>query len=334
MRTNHQHQHQHHHQHRHARRALTWLALGVAAFGAGLAHADEAYPSKPVTMTVPFGPGGTSDIMARFLEQPMAKALGTTLVIDNRAGAGGGIGMSQLARAKPDGYSIGLSVIGPEVLQPAIRKTTYSHANFDHICGTYAVPLMMMVPKASSYKTLADVMNDARQNPGKLTYGSSGRGTLLHLSMEMLLDKAGAKALHVPYKSSGEMVTGLLGGQVMLFNETPTISKQYDLRPIAVFAKERLAAYPSVPTAAEAGFPVEATIWGGVIAPKGLPAEAKGKLEAACRSALATDEYRRNAERVDTPPVYRDGAAFGSFVAAQATSYAELIQRLGLAEKD
>lgn len=317
-----------------ARRGLLRLAAALGVLATGAVAAQDTYPARPVTMIVPFGPGGTSDIMARFLEQPMGKALGATLVIENKAGAGGGIGMSQLARARPDGYTIGLSVIGPEVLQPAIRKTGYSHADFDHVCGTYAVPLMMMVPKASPYRTLADVVEEARRQPGKLVYGSSGRGTLLHLSMEMLLDKAGVQALHVPYKSSGDMVNGLMGGQVMLFNETPTVARQYDLRPIAVFAGQRVPGHPEVPTVAEAGYPVEATIWGGVIAPKGLPPAVRGRLEQACRQALQTEAYVNSARQVQTPPVFLDGPAFERFVAREASAYATLIQRLGLADKE
>ncbi|MBZ8141840.1 transporter [Rubrivivax gelatinosus] len=313
------------------RRRLLLAALLSAALPAA---AQSAYPDKPITLVVPFGPGGTSDIMARILERSMSTALGQSLVVDNRAGAGGAIGMSQLMRARPDGYTIGLSVIGPEVLQPAIRKTGYSHQDFDHVCGTYAVPLMMMVPQDSPFKSLADVVNFARQRPGELVYGSSGRGTLLHLSMEMLLDRAAASGLHVPFKSSGDMVTALLGKQVMLFNETPTIARRYELRPLAVFADKRLAAYPGVPTVAEAGWPVQATIWGGLIAPKGLPAPVLAKLEKACRTALDSPAYKAEAERLETPPAYLDAKAFAAFAASQFQSYGQLIRRLGLADKD
>ncbi|GJG97864.1 tripartite tricarboxylate transporter substrate binding protein [Cupriavidus pauculus] len=295
--------------------------------------AEGGYPARPVTLVVPFGPGGTSDIMARILERRMTETMAASIVVDNKAGAGGAIGMSQLMRAKPDGYTVGLSVIGPEVLQPAIRKTGYSYKDFDHICGTYAVPLMMMVTKDSSFKSVADVMDYARRHPEKLAYGSSGPGTLLHLSMEMLLAKASAKGLHVPYKSSGEMVTGMLGKQIMVFNETPTVSKQYGLRPLAVFADRRLPGYPDVPTAAEAGFPVQATIWGGLIAPKGLPAPVLGKLESACRQVLASPAYRADAERLETPPEYKDAKAFAAFAQRQSEIYGKLIADLDLADK-
>lgn len=317
------------------RRTLTTLAAGVLActFGAG-ARAEDAYPQRPVTLVVPFGPGGTSDIMARMLQQPVADALHGTIVVDNRGGAGGAIGMSVLKRAKADGLMIGLSVIGPEVLQPALRATGYSYKDYDHICRTYSVPLMMLVPADSPYHSVADVVAYAKSHPGKLTYGSSGTGTILHLAMAMLMDKGGAQALHVPYKSTGEMVTALKGGQVMLFNETPTIAKQYGLRPLAVFANHRVASFPDVPTLAEAGFAMApASVWGGLIAPKGLPPAVHAALESACEKALATQAYRTAAERLDTPPAYQSGAAFADFARSQSEAYGALIDKLGLAQK-
>jgi len=309
------------------------LCAGVLSLCATNLAAQPAFPGRPVTLVVPFGPGGTSDIMARFLQQPLSEVLGQPVVIDNKAGAGGAIGMSALARAPADGYTIGLSVIGPEMLQPNLKKTGYTPDSFDHLCGTYDVPLMMMVRPEVPFKTLADVLAQAKAQPGKLAYGSSGTGTVLHLSMAMLLDKAGAEGLHVPYKSSGEMVTGLLGQQIGLFNETPAISTQYKLRGLAVFSDKRLAAYPEVPTAAESGLPLQASVWGGLIAPRGLPAPIRQKLEAACHKAAHSDAYRQQADKVNTPLVYRDGKAYEAFVKAEQVRYSGLIQSLGLDEK-
>jgi len=291
------------------------------------------YPDKPITMVVPFGPGGTSDIMARILAKHLSAALPATIVVENKAGAGGAIGMTQLKRSAPDGYTVGLSVIGPEVLQPAIRKTGYTYQDFDHVCATYSVPLMMMVTEDSPFHSVSDVIAYAKENPGKLTYGSSGHGTLLHLAMEMLLDQAGATALHVPYKSSGEMVTDLMGKQIMVFNETPTVSKRYKLRPLAVFADNRLAGYPNVPTIKEAGWSIDASIWGGLIAPKGLPKDVLGVLETACQKALKSDAYQADVEPLDTPAHYLDSSSFAVFAQDQFNMYGDLIKRLGLAEK-
>lgn len=312
------------------------LALAAAACAALLAphaQAQQPYPGKPVTLIVPFGPGGTSDIMARFLQQPLSDVLGVPVVVDNKAGAGGAIGMTALKNAAADGYTIGLSVIGPQMLQPALRNTGYSADSFDHICGTYAVPLMLMVKPDSKFKQLGDVIAAAKAQPGQLTYGSSGTGTVLHLSMAMLLDQAKTDGLHVPYKSSGEMITGLLGQQVAVFAETPTISTQYKLRGLAVLAKDRLPAFPDVPTSAEGGLPLQASVWGGLIAPKGLPAAVRQKLEAACDKAAHSDAYRQKAEQVNTPLVYRNSQDYAAFVQAEQARYTHLIKNLGLADK-
>lgn len=312
------------------------LALAAAACAALLAphaQAQQPYPGKPVTLIVPFGPGGTSDIMARFLQQPLSDVLGVPVVVDNKAGAGGAIGMTALKNAAADGYTIGLSVIGPQMLQPALRNTGYGADSFDHICGTYAVPLMLMVRPDSKFKQLGDVIAAAKAQPGQLTYGSSGTGTVLHLSMAMLLDQAKTDGLHVPYKSSGEMITGLLGQQVAVFAETPTISTQYKLRGLAVLAKDRLPAFPDVPTSAEGGLPLQASVWGGLIAPKGLPAAVRQKLEAACDKAAHSEAYRSKAEQVNTPLVYRNSQDYAAFVQAEQARYTQLIKTLGLADK-
>ncbi|OWT80663.1 MULTISPECIES: tripartite tricarboxylate transporter substrate binding protein [unclassified Achromobacter] len=297
---------------------------------AGSAQAQDDFPSRPITMIVPFGPGGTSDIMARILQKSLTEVLGKGVVIENKAGAGGAIGMAELARAPHDGYTLGLSVVGPEAIQPAIRNTGYTPDSYDHICGTYNVPLMMMVKPDSPWHTLQDVIDDAKKRPGKLNYGSSGTGTVLHLSMQGLMDAAGASALHVPYKSSGEMVTGLMGGQIDIFDETPTVSRQYKLRPIALFSESRVQGYPDVPTVKELGYPITFSVWGGLIAPKGLPKEVRGKLEAACDKAVHTQAYQDAVAKLDTPLVYKDGAGFGTFVSAEFKRYGEIVKKIGL----
>ena len=200
-----------------------------------------------------------------------------------------------------------------QVLQPTLKKLSYQADSFDYLCGTYDVPLMLMVTQDSPFKSLADVTAFAKQNPGKLNYGSSGQGTALHITMAALLKKAGADGLHVPYKSSGEMATGLLGKHIMMFAETPAVATQYQLRPLAVFSDKRLDTHPSVPTAGEGGFEVRGSVWGGLVGPKGLPAETRSKLAAACVKATASDAYKAGATRLNSPLVYRDGATFAAF---------------------
>ena len=293
----------------------------------------QPFPNKAITVIVPFGPGGTTDLMARLLQAEFEKAVGAPMVITNKAGAGGAIAMAEVARASADGYTIAMTTIGPQVLQPTLKKLTYQADSFDYLCGTYDVPLMLMVTADSPFKSLADVIDYAKQNPGKLNYGSSGQGTALHISMAALLKKAGVDGLHVPYKSSGEMATGLLGKHVMMFAETPAVATQYQLRPIAVFADKRLDSHPNVPTAIESGIEVRGTVWGGLVAPKGLPVETRNKLLAACAKATASDAYKVGATRLNSPLVYRDAATFAAFAASEAKAYAVAVREFGLEEK-
>ena len=293
----------------------------------------QPYPNRPIAVIVPFGPGGTTDLMARLLQAEFEKAVGAPMVITNKAGAGGAIAMAEVARASADGYTIAMTTIGPQVLQPTLKKLTYQADSFDYLCGTYDVPLMLMVTADSPFKSLADVIDYAKQNPGKLNYGSSGQGTALHISMAALLKKAGVDGLHVPYKSSGEMATGLLGKHVMMFAETPAVATQYQLRPIAVFADKRLDSHPNVPTAIESGIEVRGTVWGGLVAPKGLPVETRNKLLAACAKATASDAYKVGATRLNSPLVYRDAATFAAFAASEAKAYAVAVREFGLEEK-
>ena len=300
------------------------FALFVSCFMS--AAFAQPFPAKPITVIVPFGPGGTTDLMARVLQVEFEKAIGGPMIITNKAGAGGAIAMAEVARANPDGYTIAMTTIGPQVLQPTLKKLSYQTDSFDYICGTYDVPLMLMVTPDSPFKTLADVIIFAKQNPGKLNYGSSGQGTALHISMAALLKKAGVDGLHVPYKSSGEMATGLLGKHVMMFAETPAVATQYQLRPLAVFSEKRLDTHPAVATILEAGFDVQGIVWGGLVAPKGLPADTRSKLAAACAKATASDNYKAGSVRLNSPLVYRDATAFAAFAANEAKAYSAAVR--------
>ena len=293
----------------------------------------QQFPTKPITVIVPFGPGGTTDLMARVLQVEFEKAIGGPIIVANKAGAGGAIAMAEVARANPDGYTIAMTTIGPQVLQPTLKKLSYQADSFDYLCGTYDVPLMLMVTADSAFKSLNDVIAYAKQNPGKLAYGSSGQGTALHISMAALLKRAGADGLHVPYKSSGEMATGLLGKHVMIFAETPAVATQYQLRPLAVFADKRLDTHPDVPTVVEGGIDVRGTVWGGLVAPKNLPADVRSKLQLACAKATATEGYKASANRLNSPLVYRDAATFTAFAANEAKAYAASVREFGLEEK-
>jgi tripartite-type tricarboxylate transporter receptor subunit TctC len=307
------------------------LAIGTAS---PLALAQTRFPERTVSIVVPFGPGGTTDIMARILADEYGRQLGTSIVVVNSAGAGGAIGMATVARAKPDGYTLAMTTVGPLTIQPARRDNTgYSPADFDYVCGTYDVPLMTMVSQASPNKTYADLVAWAKANPGKLNYGSSGIGTALHIAGLQQWKFHGVDALHVPYKSTGDMVGPLKGGELAMFNETPPVATQHLLRPLVALSERRVPAFEHVPSAAEIGLPVRGSVWGGLVAPKGLPAEVRAKLEGACQAATASATYRDRADKANSPVVYRSGADFQRFSMDEYERFKKVVAENGLQER-
>lgn len=317
------------HQHRFPIAILVAFAAGVTA-----ANAQATFPERTVSMVVPFGPGGTTDIMARILADEFGRQLGTSVAVVNTAGAGGAIGMANVARARPDGYTVSMTTIGPLTIQPARRDNTgYTPADFDYLCGTYDVPIMTMVAPTSPHGTYAELVAWAKANPGKMNYGSSGVGTALHITGLQQWKFHGAEALHVPYKSTGEMVGPLKGGELVMFNETPPVATQHSLRPLIAFADRRVPGFEQVPSAAELGVPVRGSVWGGLVAPKGLPAEVRAKLEGACKAATATATYRERAEKANSPLVFRTGAEFQRFALGEYERFKKVVAENGLQEK-
>jgi tripartite-type tricarboxylate transporter receptor subunit TctC len=309
---------------------LVAAALALAAFGA---HA-QTFPERPVQIVVPFGPGGTTDIMARLLADEFARQLGGSAVVVNTAGAGGSIGMGNVARAKPDGHTLAMTTIGPLTIQPARRDNTgYTPDSFDYLCGTYDVPMLTMVPANSPHKDYRALVAWAKANPGKLNYGSSGLGTVPHISALQQWQHHGIDVLHVPYKSTGDMVVPLKNGELTMFNETPPVAMQHQLRALVALTDARVPGFDDVPSAKEVGLPVRATVWGGLVAPKGLPADVRNKLERACAAATATTLYKARAQAANSPLAYRDGAAFRRFALAEHERFKQLVVANGLQER-
>lgn len=310
------------------RRRAAALAL-VLALGAG--GSASAFPEREIQMVVPFGPGGTTDLMARILQDEFAKALGATVVVRNVAGAGGTIGMSQVARAPADGHTLAMTTVGPQTIQPARRRNVgYGPDDFDYICGTYDVPLMTLVPPDSPHRTLQDLAGWAKANPGKFNYGSSGIGTALHISMLQLAAHFGVEALHVPYRSTGNMIGPIRSGEITAFNETPPVATTHQLRPLLVLADRAPAGFEQVPTARQLGIPVRGSVWGGVVAPKGLPPAVRDRLEQACRTATSATMYRARAQAANSPLSFRDGAEFRRFALQEFAKFSQVVRDHGL----
>jgi tripartite-type tricarboxylate transporter receptor subunit TctC len=309
-------------------------ALAAFLLGAAMQVQAQTFPERPIQMIVPFGPGGTTDIMARLLADEFGRQLGGSLVVVNTAGAGGSIGMGHVARAKPDGYTISMTTIGPLTIQPARRDNTgYTPESFDYLCGTYDVPMLTMVRADAPHKDYAALVAWAKANPGKLNYGSSGLGTMPHVTSLQQWKHHGVEVLHVPYKSTGDMVVPLKNGELAMFNETPPVAIQHQLRPLLALADQRVPGFEQVPAARELGLPVRGSVWGGVVAPRGLPADVRAKLEAACERATATTLYKARAQAANSPLAYRNATEFRRFALSEFGKFKKLVVENGLQER-
>ena len=271
-------------------------ALGAALLVAAIAPAaaqTASYPSKPVTLVVPFPPGGSTDMIARTLAQQLQEKLGQSFVVDNRAGPPGPTGGGQVARGAPDGYTLFVSSLGPFVIAPHLIKNVPYDALKDLEPITVAVqaPNVLVVPAASPFKTVADVLAQLKKEPGKTTFASSGNGSSDHLTAALFWQQTGTTGIHVPYKGGAPAMTDLLGGVVDASFQNINVVVPHvaagKLRPLAVTGDKRSPLLPDVPTLAEAGVDkVNVYSWQAVAAPRGLPADVKAKLHSAITAAL------------------------------------------------
>jgi tripartite-type tricarboxylate transporter receptor subunit TctC len=266
------------------------LTLAMAAAGAA---ALAAYPEKPVTLVVPFPPGGSTDTIARVLAPKLQEKLGGTFVVDNKAGATGTIGAAIVKRAAPDGYTLFVSSLGPFVIAPhLIKGVQYDPLkDFDYLTVAVQAPNVLVVPVASPLKSVADVLAEHRKNPGKMSFASSGNGSSDHLTAELFWQQTGTQGLHVPYKGGGPAMNDILGGQVHASFQNINAVVQHvaagKLRALAITSAQRSPLLPQVPTLAESGIKgVDVYSWQAVAAPKGLPADLKAKLHAALVASI------------------------------------------------
>ena len=286
-----------------SRREVVLAALAVTAAATlftATAQAEAAYPSRPIKLIVPFPAGGGTDIIAREVANKVATQQGWTIIVDNKPGSGGNLGVDAAAKSAPDGYTL---VLG-QTSNLAINPTLYSKLPYNPekdlapIGLVASAPLVLVVSSSSSFKTLADVVAAAKAKPSALNYASSGSGTVAHLATEQFQKTAGVKFTHVPYKGAAQGVTDLIGGQIeMYMSSIPTLIghiKGGKMRALAVTSLKRTDDLPNVPTIAESGYKgFEAVTWFGVAGPAGMPKEAIAKLNAAFNKALETPDVRK-----------------------------------------
>jgi len=302
----------------------------VLALAGAVTQAQAAYPDKPITIVVAWPAGGATDLVTRGLQDVFAKSIGGQVIVKNVPGAAGTIGAAEAAAAAPDGATLLVSPIGPMVIQPQRMKLTYDLGSFAPVCKLVDSPVVMMSPPNSRFKTVADVVTQAKADDGKLAYGTTGPGTVPHMAMIALGKAAGVKMKHVPFKGSADVVQAMLTGTVELFTDQPNLAPQYNLTPIAILSDKRIPTYKDTPTMKEQGYDITYSIWNVMMAPKGTPADVLAKLDGACKTALADAGVRDALEKQKQPIDYRDQAATKAFLEAEYAKARVLIEEAGL----
>jgi tripartite-type tricarboxylate transporter receptor subunit TctC len=312
-------------------RTLHALAFSLAALSLPALAADP-YPSKPITLIVPTAPGGTTDLAARMLAEPLGKALGQTVIVDNRGGASGGIAAVAVKRAEPDGYTLLMQYSGYHVITPHLAKQSqWEQRDLQPVANVLSAPQLVVVRAGLPVKTLAELVAYAKQNPGKLSFASSGNGSLQHVTGAMLMQQAGVQMTHVPYKGTGPALQDLLGAQVDLSFGTPPpfipFVQSGKLRALAVTGPHRLPSLPDVPTAAEAGLPgLDATSWFAVFAPARTPAAVVDRLTRTIAQVMATPAFKQKAAEQGATADYLAPAALGELARNELARWGEVVK--------
>ena len=305
------------------------------------ASAQDSYPSKPITMVVPFPPGGVAEIVGRPLAAVMEKSLHQPVILINRPGAGGAVGMASVAKAPGDGYTLlmGLSSISIFPVSDRIngKQPAYELKDFAPIALITADPTVLVVRTDGPYKTVKDFVDAAKANPGKINYSSSGVYGTLHVAMEIFANAAGIKLFHVPYQGGGPAVTALLGGQVEASAQGPAAAigqiRGGKMRALAGWGTERLKLLPDIPTLKELGYDAEFYIWTGVFVPAATPAPIQARLREAVRIAATSEDFKLAMEKVQTPVAYLDAPEFQKYWERDAARLKVALEKIGKVEE-
>ena len=309
--------------------ALFFVLVGMAP--------AQPYPSRPITMIVPFPPGGIADLTGRPFAAAMSRLLGQSVVVENRAGAGGAVGHAQAARAAPDGYTVMMalsSIVAIPVSDEVNgRQPTYRMSDFTPIALVSADPTVLMVPSGAKWKSLKDLVDDAKANPGKISYSSSGLYGTTHTAAEMFAQAAGIQLLHVPYKGGGPAMLAALANEVMFTIQSPGVANPHvkagKMRLLTSWGGKRIPTLPEVPTLKELGYEAEFYIWCALFAPAGLPQDIASRLRTVSRQIVQEADFRQAMAGMNTPIDYREGAEFQSFLEADGSRLAQVIRKIG-----
>jgi tripartite-type tricarboxylate transporter receptor subunit TctC len=322
------------------RREFIALLGSAAAWPLSAQAQSSGYPDHPITLIVPYAPGGGNDVLARAVAEPMSKTLGQPLVIENHGGAGGSVGTRQVAKAAPDGYTLGLGGTGTLAIDP----TLYPNAGYDprkdfSPIGLIATsPLIILVNQSLPAHNVQELIALAKAQPGKLNYASAGTGSGIHLGTVLFADTAGVDLTHIPYKGSGPALTDLLGGHVQVyFSSLPPavgLVKEGKLRALGVTSLKRSATFPEVPTAAEQGLPgFEAVLHYGIVAPAGTPRPIIDKLNGALRAALGDPKVHGHIATEGAEPLPTTPDEYAADIDREETKWSKLVKKSGATAK-
>jgi tripartite-type tricarboxylate transporter receptor subunit TctC len=312
------------------------LAAGLCA-AAGFAAAQAAYPARPITMIVPFPPGGLADIVARPVAEAMGRELGQPVLIENKGGAGGGIGMALASKAAPDGHTILMALSSYSVIPEADallgRAPMYTFASLRPIARFTADPTVLAVRAEAPWKTVKDFVEDAKRRPGAINYGSSGNYGTMHVPMEILAQNAGIKMTHVPFTGAGPAVIALLGGQIDAVSSGPATVLQHvkagKVRVLAHWGTARLDALPDVPALKDSGYAAEYAQWSGLFIPAGTPEPIAQRLRAAARAAANDAKVKEVILGAGSPILYQDSPEFETYVLGDVRRMADVVKKIG-----
>lgn len=315
------------------------LAMGtVFGFGAtkGIFAKEKDFPSKPVELVCPWGAGGTVSMGGRVIAGTLAEYLKTPVVLIHKTGGGGSVAAAYVARCKPDGYTLLIFNVASNVIIPAIRSVEYTNADFEVLAQYLAQVLVLVVKNDAPWKTLEDLVADAKKNPGKLKFATAGIGTSSHFCVELFKNAAGGlKMGHVPFKSGPEIVAAILGGHVdmaiLYLGDTKGAVEAGRLRMLAAAAEKRLDDYPAIPTFAELGYPMVKTLsWHGIAAPARLPKGVSEKLKDALAKTISHPEVKKMLVHLGYIPTYRKADEFTKYVAEEEKKFQRIAKEAGI----
>lgn len=307
------------------------LALLAACVVSGPAVAQTTWPDRAIQLVVPFSAGGGVDVIARPFAELWRELLHQPVVVVPRDGAAGTIGTAAVAAAKPDGYTLAFTPNGPITVQPHVIPTLpYKPDDLTPLCQVFAVQYVLAVRPDSTYKTFGDLLATAKALPGKLTYGFGGIATAPHLAISQLAIVANVDMLGVPFRGDPQVIVALRSGEIDTAMLNVGAAKAQGFRPLATFADARQVEIADTPTVKELGYPVVSSAFGGLFAPKGLPADIAKKIEATCQKVVADERFQRATRQASQEPVYRSGADFAQLLAADYAIKGEIVKRAGV----